>query len=402
MSRIEELIREKCPDGVEDKPLYEVTTWDKNFKGVEKSKQPKVIKYSVMLAADLFALEQPEGDVFLLSTGEQTGWTTEELAGDNISEGEVVTIPWGKSRKVVDCIKYYKGKFVTGDNRIMTSNNLNQLDNKYLYYCILSKGDVIDTFYRGAGIQHPDMYSMLNLEIPVPPMEVQQEIVRILDKFTELEAELRAELDVRKKQYEYYRDELLSFDDTVDTYKMGEVLTFLNGRAYKQEELLNDGKYPVLRVGNFYTNDSWYYSDLELDDNKYCEKGDLLYSWAATLGPKIWDGNKCIYHYHIWKIVFDDTRIDKEYLYYYLQYDLSNIARSTTNSTMIHVSMGSMKERMISIPPIEKQKQIVSILNKFEVLCKDAKQGLSAEIEARRKLYEYYRDKLLSFERFGE
>lgn len=97
---------------------------------------------------------------------------------------------------------------------------------------------------------------------------------------------------------------------------MGKVLTFLNGRAYKQPELLAEGKYPVLRVGNFYTNNSWYYSDLELDEDKYCDNGDLLYSWAATLGPKIWDGEKCIFHYHIWKILFDEEKIDKQYLYY--------------------------------------------------------------------------------------
>ena len=85
------------------------------------------------MAADLFALLQENGNVFLLSTGEQAGWTTEEFAGNNIHEGEVVTIPWGKSRAVTDCIKYYKGKFVTADNRIMTSNDSAVLNNKYLF-----------------------------------------------------------------------------------------------------------------------------------------------------------------------------------------------------------------------------------------------------------------------------
>ena len=147
----------------------------------------------------------------MLSTGEQTGWTNDELAGDKICEGEVVTIPWGKSRAVVDCIKYYKGKFVTADNRIMTSNDISKLSNKYLYYWIMSKGKVIDTFYRGSGIKHPDMAKVLDLQIPLPPIEVQCEIVRILDNFTELTAELTAELIARKKQYEYYRDKLLDF-----------------------------------------------------------------------------------------------------------------------------------------------------------------------------------------------
>jgi type I restriction enzyme S subunit len=193
----------------------------------------------------------------------------------------------------------------------------------------------------------------------------------------------------------------LDFDDSVPEYSMGEVLTFLNGRAYKQQELLDSGKYPVLRVGNFYTNSSWYYSDLELDEEKYCDTGDLLYSWAATLGPKIWDGGKCIFHYHIWKILFDETKIDKQYLYYYLQYDLSQIASSTTKSTMIHVSMGSMKERPILIPSIDEQKRIAALISHFDNLCNDILAGLPGEIEARQKQYEFYRDKLLSFKELG-
>ena len=84
--------------------------------------------------------------------------------------------------------------------------------------------------------------------------------------------------------------------------KLGDVVRIINGKAYKQEELLSQGKYPVLRVGNFFSNSNWYYSDLELEDDKYCNNGDLLYAWSASFGPKIWDGGKAIYHYHIWKI----------------------------------------------------------------------------------------------------
>ena len=100
MSNLDKLINELCPDGVEKVPLWRVTIWDKRFNSVEKSKQPLVKNYPYLLAADLFALEKEGGDVFLLSTGEQTGWTTEELAGENLREGEVVAIPWGKSRPV--------------------------------------------------------------------------------------------------------------------------------------------------------------------------------------------------------------------------------------------------------------------------------------------------------------
>ena len=207
MSNLDKLINELCPDGVEKVPLWRVTIWDKRFNSVEKSKQPLVKNYPYLLAADLFALEKEGGDVFLLSTGEQTGWTTEELAGENLREGEVVAIPWGKSRPVAEVIKYYKGKFVTADNRIATSADCNKLDNKYLFYWMQSQGRTIDSFYRGSGLKHPNMKDVLDLQIPLPPIEVQREIVRILDNF----AELTAELTARKKQYEYYRDTLLTF-----------------------------------------------------------------------------------------------------------------------------------------------------------------------------------------------
>ena len=206
MSNLEELIERLCPDGVEYKPLWSVTAWDKKFNAVDRSMQPKTYSYHVLLAKDLFAMKQETGDVFLLSTGVETGWTTEEIAGDFMCEGEVVTIPWGKSSPVKGLIKYYNGKFVTGDNRIATSLNTDVLDNKYLYYWMVNNGEAIDKFYRGSGIKHPSMYDVLTMKLPVPPLEVQREIVRILDNFTFLTTELAAELAARQKQYEYYRD----------------------------------------------------------------------------------------------------------------------------------------------------------------------------------------------------
>ena len=107
MSKLDELIKEHCPNGVNMVPLWSVTAWDKRFNAVDKSMQPKVYKYPVLLAKDLFAMQQEKGDVFLLSTGIETGWTTEKIAGDYLCEGEVVTLPWGKSSPVKGLIKYY-------------------------------------------------------------------------------------------------------------------------------------------------------------------------------------------------------------------------------------------------------------------------------------------------------
>ena len=140
---------------------------------------------------------------------------------------------------------------------------------------------------------------------------------------------------------------------------MREVIEFINGRAYKKEELLFSGKYKVLRVGNFFTNNSWYYSNLELPEDKYCNKGDLLYAWSASFGPKIWDGDKTIFHYHIWNLRYSQI-LFRDYLYYFLLYDKTQVRKSTTGSTMIHVSMENMNPRLIPIPPTNEQHRIVA------------------------------------------
>ena len=140
---------------------------------------------------------------------------------------------------------------------------------------------------------------------------------------------------------------------------MQDVITFVNGRAYKKEELLPQGKYKVLRVGNFFTNNEWYYSDLELPEDKYCYNGDLLYAWSASFGPKIWNGDKTIFHYHIWNVKFNSRILFREYLYYFFLFDKTQIKASTTGSTMVHVSMENMKPRLIPIPPVNEQKRIV-------------------------------------------
>lgn len=170
-----------------------------------------------------------------------------------------------------------------------------------------------------------------------------------------------------KKRPEVCIDEEVPFEipEGWKIQRMGNVIEFVNGRAYKREELLSKGKYKVLRVGNFFTNDSWYYSNLELPDEKYCNNGDLLYAWSASFGPKIWHGDKTIFHYHIWNVKFDDRLFYKKYLYYYLLIDKEFIKSSTTGSTMIHVSMEHMNHRLITIPPLSEQHRIVSQLERL-------------------------------------
>lgn len=163
-------------------PLWSVTIWDKKFKGVSKDKQNKTIKYKYALASELEAMNCSGGDVFLLSTGSFQGYTTETIAKDFLKVGEVVTIPWGGS----PIIKYYKGKFVTSDNRIATSKDTKVLLNRFLFYCFLGNKKYIKSAYRGTGLEHPEMLKVLNLIIPLPPIEEQARIVEKLDSILPL------------------------------------------------------------------------------------------------------------------------------------------------------------------------------------------------------------------------
>ncbi|EFT0145159.1 restriction endonuclease subunit S [Escherichia coli] len=187
----------------------------------------------------------------------------------------------------------------------------------------------------------------------------------------------------------------------VEWLPLAKVCRLINGRAYKQEELLSKGKYPVLRVGNFFTNQNWYYSDLELDQDKYCDNGDLLYAWSASFGPRIWHGGKSIYHYHIWKVVPDSNLICKQFLYYLLQWDTKALKDAhSTGSTMMHISKTTIEKRLVPIPcpdnpekSLAIQSEIVRILDKFTSLTAE----LTAELNMRKKQYNYYRDQLLRF-----
>ena len=148
---------------------------------------------------------------------------------------------------------------------------------------------------------------------------------------------------------------------------VGDICTLNNGRAYKQKELLERGPIPVLRVGNFFSNRSWYYSDLELEASKYCDNGDLLYAWSASFGPRIWDGGKVIYHYHIWRVDNDPAKVDKRFLYHWFNWDVGRLrSEQGTGATMIHITKTAMEQRRLKLPPLSEQKRIADILDKAD------------------------------------
>ena len=158
------------------------------------------------------------------------------------------------------------------------------------------------------------------------------------------------------------------FTDPWEQRKLGEVAHFINGRAYSQNELLSSGKYPVLRVGNFYTNDSWYYSNLELEDKNYAYEGDLLYTWSATFGPHIWHGNKVIYHYHIWKVQLE-AAFEKLFAFQLLERDKERILSDKNGSTMVHITKIGIENTSVLMPcSVIEQRQIGAFLDRLDSL----------------------------------
>ena len=199
------------------------------------------------------------------------------------------------------------------------------------------------------GLQRIPRDFLNDFMIPLPPLSVQEKIIDEIEGYQKI-------IDGARQVVENYKP-TIKVDPAWETVELGSVATLLNGRAYKQDELLHDGKYPVLRVGNFFSNRDWYYSDLELEPEKYCDNGDLLFAWSASFGPKIWDGGKVIYHYHIWKIILTDS-IDRDFLYYIL-FGLSETIKTQGHGiAMIHTTKGDMEKMLIPLPPIEIQKEI--------------------------------------------
>ncbi len=160
--------------------------------------------------------------------------------------------------------------------------------------------------------------------------------------------------------------------------KLGDNVKFINGRAYSQDELLSVGKYQVLRVGNLFTNDTYYYSDMELEPDKYIEDGDLIYAWSATFGPRIYIGNKCIYHYHIWKLKFDENIVSKTFLNYILERDVEKIMSQRTGGTMVHITKSAMENRELFFPSLPEQKKIASFLSTIDDIITTTEAELTA------------------------
>lgn len=170
--------------------------------------------------------------------------------------------------------------------------------------------------------------------------------------------------------------------------RLGDLINVINGRAYKKHEMLQAGT-PLLRVGNLFTSNEWYYSDLELEPEKYIDNGDLIYSWSASFGPFIWNGGKVIYHYHIWKMdIFDSQSLDKHFMKLYLEFVSASIKASGNGIAMIHMTKERMEKLVIPLPPRAEQLRIVAKVNELMTLCDQLEQQSLTSLGAHQQLVE--------------
>ena len=240
------------------------------------------------------------------------------------------------------------------------------------YYCKSEKfkNDIVKIRKDAVNQSSICISDLVQFSIPIPPLSIQRSIVAELDLLHSViskKKEQLRELDnlAQSLFYQMFGDPITN-PMGCEIKKLGEVSSLLNGRAYQQKELLDQGKYRVLRVGNFFTNNTWYYSDLELPEDKYCDKGDLLFTWSASFGAHIWNGDKVIYHYHIWKIVLDEMYVDKLFYLHLLNNMVKSMMHDTHGTGMLHLTKSGMEMYDLPLPPLSLQQSFAAKVSAIE------------------------------------
>ena len=357
MSKLSEMIARLCPNGVEYKKLGEVARICRGVRVVRKE----------LIENGKYAVYQ--------NSLKPLGYYNEA----NVKGGTAFVIGAGAAGEV----GYSEQDFWAADDCYYIDGG-DQLIGRYVYYCLTSRQSWLESKTRKASIPRLSRDFIAALEIPLPPLPVQREIVQILDNFANLTAELTAELAKRKKQYEHYRDMLLNFTGGGRYDKFG-----VEGSSNTDEQL-DEGKYPFF----VRSQDVRWKNEYEYDETAIITSGD-----GVGVGK--------IFHYHEGKYalhqrayrvhVFVDQVLPK-YIFYYMKNGfLSYIQKNAFQSSVTSIRKPMLLNFPIPLPPLAEQERIVAILDRFDSLCNSLTEGLPAEIALRKKQYEYYRDKLLSF-----
>lgn len=284
---------------------------------------------------------------------------------------------------------------------------------KYLYYYLQTQEQKIKSRVRVAGIPTLDNKVLENLSIPIPPLEVQEEIVRILDKFSLLTAELEAELELRRKQYDFYRNLLLSFDsdsDTVQWKKLGEICHKVSsgGTPTSTNKAYYQGNIPWLRTQEVNWTDI-YDTELKITDEAIQNSSAKLIPsncvivamYGATAAKVAINKIPLTTNQACCNLEINPSIALYRYVFHWLSREYLNL-KALGQGSQSNINAQIIKNYSIPIPPLSEQQRIVDILDRFDALVNDLSAGLPAEIEARRKQYEYYRDTLLTFKRKAE
>ncbi len=410
MSKLEELINTLCPNGVKYRFMGELGDFYGGLSGKTRNDfengNAKFITYKNIYSN--IALKIDVEDTVKINKGETK---------NTIQYGDVLFT--GSSETPDECgfssvltthteEKLYLNSFCFGYRLYDLSLFLPDFM-KYLFRSNRLRTEIGKTA-NGVTRFNVSKKKMGKIKIPVPPIAVQREIVRILDNFTKLTAELTAELTARKKQYEYYRDELLNVGErirNVEYKKLGEVCAFQNGFAFKSNLFKNNGL-PIIRITNvqsngIVTNNLVYFEKKDYKENleRYIlNMGDIVIAMSGATTGKIAVNNtnrQYFINQRVGKFIPNEKVLNKRFLYHYLLTQLNLFYTLAGGGAQPNLSSEKLKQIMLPIPPLEEQERIVAILDRFDKLCNDISQGLPAEIEARKKQYEYYRDKLLTF-----
>ena len=388
MKNLETLIQELCPDGVEFVKLGDCCSFKRGTTITAKNAIP--------------------GDVPVLAGGQKPAYY------HNVANRTGETIVVAGSGAYAGFVSYWTIPVFLSDSFSVEPDD--RLVVKFVYYFLKNIQQKIFATKKGSGVPHVHGSSIEKFEIPLPPIEVQTEIVRILDKFTSLEAELEAELDCRKRQYEYYRDKLLSFDNVggqeVEWKKMNEVFDMRNGYtpSKAKAEYWEGGTIPWFRMEDIRENGRILSDSIQHITMEGVKKGNLfpansfILATTATIGEHallIADSlaNQQFTNLTVCKSLSD--RLLVKFVFHYMFIVDEWCKKNINVSGFASVDMNKFKKLEFPIPSLEEQYRIVSILDRFESLTTSLQSGLPAEIAARRQQYEHYRDKLLTFKRKG-